>query len=379
MKQKTTNWLSIVTLVVLALGLMAFAPPPPHALPPLQTPSGDKLVMGTNYTLESGDTIHGSLYVFGSNAELQEDTTVTGDVMVFGGNLQANGTIKGSINLFGGLVTLGKSAVVNGDVNALSSTVSQDPGAQVKGQVNTTMHLPPFTPAPAAIPNLPVNPPAVSQTRSIVDAGIGLIGKLLWWVARSFFWAFLALLVVMFWPRHTQRIADTVIADPVPSGGLGLLTVIVIPLVLVLLALTICGIPISLIGALALVVAWAFGIIGLGLETGGRIEKMIHIDWAPPVQAAIGTFALTLVTNGFGLIPCIGWLVPFAVGCIGLGAALLTRFGSQPYPPASAAVLSLPPSAPATPGVPATQFINPPEEGGAQVYGPESDGLPPAS
>jgi hypothetical protein len=138
---------------------------------------------------------------------------------------------------------------------------------------------------------------------------------------------------------------------PVPSGGLGLLTAIVAPLLLGLLALTICGIPITLVGALLLALGWALGIIALGLETGRRLELLVNMDWAPSVQAAVGAFFLTLVANGIGwMIPCIGWLVPFTVGLVGFGAALLTRFGAQIYPPAPGAVIvDVPPAAPYSP------------------------------
>ena len=42
---------------------------------------------------------------------------------------------------------------------------------------------------------------------------------------------------------------------------------------------------------------------------------------------------LTLVTFGIDSIPCVGWLAPFFVTALGLGGVLLTRFGTQDYPP----------------------------------------------
>jgi hypothetical protein len=32
------------------------------------------------------------------------------------------------------------------------------------------------------------------------------------------------------------------------------------------------------------------------------------------------------------LVPCVGWMAPAAVGLVGLGAVLLTRFGGRVYP-----------------------------------------------
>jgi hypothetical protein len=311
----------------------------------------------------------------GGNADLEEGSTVERDVVVIGGNLQADGVIEGDVNIVGGLVRLGSAAVVEGDVNALSANLLQDEGAEIEGQVNTDGRFPFFFGAPSSIPvpvvpgNVPVYPDVPRP--SAVDMGLNLVGSFLWWLGRSFVWAFLALLALMFWPRHIQRVADAAMSEPVPSAGLGILTVVAGAIILTLIALTICGIPISLVGVLVITAGWALGIIALGLETGARIERLVHQDWAPPVQAAVGTFILTLVINGIGAIWCVGWLVPFLVGTIGLGAALLTRFGSQPYPLGSAVVVNAPP-----PPAPYTQFMDePPVDTGARVDA--DDDLPP--
>jgi hypothetical protein len=45
-------------------------------------------------------------------------------------------------------------------------------------------------------------------------------------------------------------------------------------------------------------------------------------------------FLLALVVDATGqIIPCIGWIFPALVAVIGIGALLLTRFGTHPYPP----------------------------------------------
>jgi hypothetical protein len=117
------------------------------------------------------------------------------------------------------------------------------------------------------------------------------------------------------------------------AGGVGLLTVIVTPIILLLLAITCILSPISLLGAMALVVAWVFGRIAIGLEIGNRIAKSFDRDWPIPLAAGVGTFGLALVVDSVGtFIPCVGWLIPTLVGLFGLGGVVLTRFGTQAYP-----------------------------------------------
>jgi hypothetical protein len=137
----------------------------------------------------------------------------------------------------------------------------------------------------------------------------------------------------MFLPNPTTRTSQAVVKQPVMAGGVGLLTIIVTPIVLLLFLITCILSPISLLGALALVVAWAFGRIAIGLEIGHRIAKTFDRDWPIPLAAGVGTFALVLVIDSIGtFLPCVGWLIPTIVGLFGLGGVILTRFGTQAYP-----------------------------------------------
>ena len=61
-------------------------------------------------------------------------------------------------------------------------------------------------------------------------------------------WALVAMLVAMFLPAHLTRTSETALSQPLLSGGLGVLTIIIVPIVLVLLAITICLSPVAFIG-----------------------------------------------------------------------------------------------------------------------------------
>jgi hypothetical protein len=101
---------------------------------------------------------------------------------------------------------------------------------------------------------------------------------------------------------------------------------------MVALLLTICLPPLVL---LALAVAGLFGWAGVGALVGERFLKAVNARQATPVwSAALGTLLISLVAAGLGFLPCIGvvaWIATFVVGCFGLGAVVLTRFGTRPY------------------------------------------------
>ena len=117
------------------------------------------------------------------------------------------------------------------------------------------------------------------------------------------------------------------------GGSIGLLTLLVTVVLAVILSITIILIPVALIGVLILAFAIAFGWIAIGLEVGQRAALALHQEWPLPLSAALGTFVLNFMANGIGFIPCVGWLVPFLIGLLGLGGVLLSRFGTQAYPP----------------------------------------------
>jgi hypothetical protein len=155
--------------------------------------------------------------------------------------------------------------------------------------------------------------------------------SIMWFAFRTLLLAALAVLVVMFWPTPTERTADAVISQPLATGGLGLLTFLVAPVILVMLLITILLSPISLLGAVLLVVATIYGWIAIGLAVGNRLAESLKWEMHAAAAAGLGTLLLTFVVGGFGQIPCIGWIAPFIVASLGLGAVILTRFGSQRY------------------------------------------------
>jgi hypothetical protein len=324
---KMKRFVSLTLFIILFLALAW----PQTAM--AQGSDGDKFVLGGTYTLQSGETLDGNLFIFGGTATIEEGSQVTGDVLLAGGSLVVKGEIQGNIAATGGLIDLRDNAVVDGDVTAIAASLERDPSAVVKGKVNTnvTGPLQITTPGNIDIPNMRINTYP--------------IWRVFWYFLRSFLWAALAVLVVLFLPHQVEQAAETAVSQPLITGGLGLLTTVVLPILLVVAAITIIGIPVSLLGALLLVITWSFGVIVIGTEVGKRLAQLFSQEWALALEAGVGTLLLTLVTNGLGLIPCVGWIPAALVGMVGLGAVLLTRFGTQPYPPASTLGV-LPPTVP---------------------------------
>ena len=103
-----------------------------------------KVVLGENFTLESGETLDGDLLVFGGNVTLEIESRVTGDVVIFGGNITSDGEIGGNLAVLGGYVKLNSQAVVKGDAFSLGGDIRKEEGAQVLGKevTETSFNIP---------------------------------------------------------------------------------------------------------------------------------------------------------------------------------------------------------------------------------------------
>ncbi len=328
-----------ITSIVL---LLSFAMLPVRAVSASGGVMDGKVIIGQAFTLASGETLDGDLLVFGGSAVIETGAIVNGNAVVFGGSLTVNGEVKGDAAVVGGSAILGANSHVYGNLSTVGSTLDKADGAQVDGQTYNTAtswvtngNQHPVTPTVPVVPKIDFNPfkPLASIGRAFADA-VGF--------------ALLAMLVMLFLAPHADRVAHAIIAQPLVTGGLGLLTTLVAPVAIIILCITLVLIPAAIILILALVVAGAYGWIAIGYEIGQRFTRAIHQEWHPAFSAGLGVFALTLASQALTGIPvmnCFGWLIPFLLSMAGLGGVIITRFGTQAVNAPTAALAPVEPAA----------------------------------
>jgi hypothetical protein len=163
------------------------------------------------------------------------------------------------------------------------------------------------------------------------------------------------MLLTAFLHPQLDRVGQAVVAQPLMVGSVGLLTAFAAPLAVVVLAITLILIPLALAAVILLVLAWLFGVVALGMVVGDRLTQTSHIGMEPVVSAGLGTLVLALVVSTAQHVPCVGWIAPALVGLVGLGAAVVTMFGTRPMHPLAAATLAIGPDTTGSgPAAPAT-------------------------
>jgi cytoskeletal protein CcmA (bactofilin family) len=242
-------------------------------------------------------TVNGDVQVGGGSFELTDTGRIGGDLEAGAAYIGVDGTIDGNVKAGGGSVTIGPNANVGGEFRYDAGEFSRSPDAVVEGGV-------------VQDPSLSMDGDTGPDT-SFLPSWVGTVYSLL----ASLLFGVVLLAVL---PRFSTSVASNATDTPLKSGGVGLLALVGAPVVLVLLAITIVGIPLMLVGVGLFVLAiWAavvYGQFAVGTWVLGLADR--ENRWLALVVGLVG-FAL------IGTIPIVGALAEFVVFLLGLGALAL--------------------------------------------------------
>jgi cytoskeletal protein CcmA (bactofilin family) len=285
-----------------------------------ETRTGGSVVVGESEVIDDG------LQVFAGTVVVEG--TVDGGIDAFAGTVVVEGTVNGDVNAFGGTVEIAEGAVVTGDVNAAAGDATI--AGQVTGDATVGAGSILLADTARVGGDLTYDGELVRQEGAAVAGTVSQDGSLS--VAPVDFGAFDALvsfygllaslllgaIVLLAFPETADRIAGTALTEPLRSGGVGLVTLLVVPVALALVAITIIGIPITIVGALLFaVVAWIATVYGR-LAVGNWLLSFADVSnrWAGLV---VGFVVIGIV----GFVPFVGGFVDLLVFLLGLGALAL--------------------------------------------------------
>lgn len=299
--------------------------------------------------------------------ELRIGGAVAGDVSSKGGKVLITGIIEGDVILDQGVVELGPDAVVSGRIYVARGQVQKAATAIVGGTVEIGEEVTPAElieddPEPGyrfegVEENLVET--VTKEVRETIERSLrdvrfmphmvrtrewfvypypfmGFYGNVARGVLNMLIMFALAAFTYTLFPRHVKAAGDAISAKTGPVIGWGLLAaVLAIPL-MILLAITIIGIPLIFVEIIFLAAAAVLGYTGIVELVGSRVIGAASKTAVNPLGAiALGVLIIGLIA----MIPVLGGLVSLAVFVLAIGAALVTRFGSkdpaEPAPPSS--------------------------------------------
>jgi hypothetical protein len=306
------------------------APPEPSEPPALEEP-------GRSFRRQVETRVR-----VGGNITVDADEQVNGPVVAVFGSVTVNGRVRDNVVAVGGNVRLGPDADVRGDVTAVGGEIDRAAGARVSGKISEVAF---------SVPPIRVRPYWDSRWLPWFDAGPWRAVRLLGSLLRMAVFTLLAAILLLLVPRAVERVETAARTQPWKALVVGLLAqLFFVPLlvvVVVVLAISIIGIPLLVMvpfGVLAFFVALMLGFTGAAMATARLLQR--RFTWAPPAAFSallvglVAIWGLTVlgrvVSLGGGPLAVVGaaivftgFAIEYAAWTVGLGGAVLTRFGRR--------------------------------------------------
>jgi hypothetical protein len=334
--------LGLVALVVcLALLGMKFRPAPARAADSVVTEiriDDEGVRVGdTEYERDEGVSDRTRVRVTGENIVkfaddivVDKDEVIEGDVVAILGNVIVDGRVEGDVVSVGGEVKIGSTGEVEGDAVSVGGGVEKEEGARVHGETVSVG------------PGRGFRPEVPAFSHGVFSRGGRLAIFILWTIMVII----LGLIIMAVFRRGVENVCERARKEAFKMGLIGLLAeVLLLPLML-LFIVTIIGIPIGIF-VLPLVFALAvlFGYVGVSYAVGSRLGN--GHGRSPYLSMTIGVIVLAGLAILGGLIGLpggsvhiigrlvgfIGWAVIFVAATVGLGAVIMSRFGTRGLEP----------------------------------------------
>jgi hypothetical protein len=310
--------------------------------------SDANVVVGSSVTIEE-DEVARDVVVIGGPLTIRGK--VIGDAVAVGGAVEVSGEVTGDVAAVGASLELEDGARVLGDAISVGGAVEQHSGAEVLGRVSEVPFLPSLRfghwgdlvhgswDGPDVDVDVDFSPfPTITQVMwDLFGLGVLLL------------FACLTLLVAR---NPVERVGEKAAEEPWKSGLVGLLGQILffplLILVVLILVVSIVGIPFLLLLPFAIVGLILVGLLGytavayrvgrwsesrFGWRLGGPFIALLVGVGFIQVWSVIGS----ILSMGPGpvkffavMFALFGGLLCYAVWTLGFGAALLTRFGTSP-------------------------------------------------
>ncbi len=261
--------------------------------PMAATASSDKNIVkiGSDVTIEKGQKVH--------------------SVVAIGGQITVSGAVEKSVVAVGGSVVLTKTAVVKGNVISLGGVIVMARDAEVRGdltEINSDNLYETLTTA------LSSEWEGWSWIFAVISLSIFLVILVL------------ALLIAALLPKPVRIVSEAIRENTFKVILCGILGLVLIAPLALLLTISVVGIALIPLEVIFVVCSVLLGFIAVGQLIGAKLFRLLKRSEPGIVRETFwGLVILWLI----GWIPYVGWMVKAIAIVIGLGATLVSRFGTH--------------------------------------------------
>ncbi|HVY04501.1 MAG TPA: polymer-forming cytoskeletal protein [Burkholderiales bacterium] len=282
--------------------------------------AGNVYAAGGSLTLDG--LVAGNVRLAGSRIELTKRSQVSGKTTLAARHVAVLGRAGRQLVVFADRVTL--DGEVAGNVTIAARSLSIGPNARVSGKLTYRGSLPAQV-DPAAVLNGGIN----YLGFDFDDETYQPVARVIAWVSAIAFTVglfLIGMIAILSAPELTAHVSLLGRRRPISSLALGIVTIACMPVVVILLMITIVGIPfafmlllawpmILIFGYLAGVMAVSDAIAGPNAEAKGRRIFLL----------AMGLGVMLL----FARVPLAGWIIGMLLLVMGVGAMMLNAMGAS--------------------------------------------------
>ena len=247
--------------------------------------------IGSDVTIEKGQKVHSVVAIGGQ-------ITVSGDVersvIAVGGSVVLTGTavVKGSVVSLGGVIVMARDAEIRGDVTEINSnnlyeTLTTALSSEWEGW---------------------------SWIFAVISLSIFLVILVL------------ALLIAALLPKPVRIVSEAIRENTFKVILCGILGLVLIAPLALLLTISVVGIALIPLEVIFVVCSVLLGFIAVGQLIGAKVLRLLK---RPETGIVRETFWGLVILWLIGWIPYVGWMIKAIAIVIGLGATLVSRFGTH--------------------------------------------------
>jgi len=268
---------------------------------------GAALIAAGSIAFGPATEIHGQVRLAGRDIAVAG--RLAGGLNVYGRNVLLLGDIRGPLRLTSERIEVLPSAHITGDILYRSpDEIRIHPGARIDGRITRE-------PLSFEFPHRGLEMPGLPPLAPLLTFGLFAAGVLL-------------LLVL---PKFTLASLNTIRAAPVKSLGLGTAILFSLPPVVVLLVLTIVGIPVAVALAVLYAIALLTGYLIAAFFIGDHLARLalrgrtLSTGWR--ISSLLAALLLLWLARNIPL-PYVGTLVLLLALVVGVGAMVLQAFSN---------------------------------------------------
>lgn len=279
-------------------------------------------VTGQHVTINS--TVGGDVVVFAASVTVGPNATISGDLIVYAGDVVVDGNVRGAIKGGANKVTINGLVMGPVSINAGSmNTAETTPAPASQSQAAT-----PFGGAATAVPvaQTQVQTPTPVETTSTSGSSRTSPGQ----IAAYYRWFQFAaavvstIVLILVLPKTTRNIAGSIRSTPFAALVAGILALAIVPLAMLLLTVTIIGIPLAMVVAMLMICAAYLSQVFAGVAIGQLITNRLNWGSGRLPTLAAGVFGVCLIWIVRSLpIPIWNFTVAFVIALAGLGGIVL--------------------------------------------------------